>query len=218
MSAAETSGASGSWEAIGRPDEELQERIQLLKDESRNPRDGLLATLEKFKHVRMTPVGGVKTRVAPTVLHKLYRSGRTAKIELGEWLRSKELQRASISSEVTMLAMVLDRMMAEGAYEQLINSPAAELTCLRLYAIWKAYENVKCVSDWQRPKGQQSGSKWRSKVDWALADEYLKVDGDAELTNMRADDEVTEKLKRRATIAKHLQGAKDGSAAGADQE
>eukprot|EP00959_Pyramimonas_sp_CCMP1952_P337093 7058906-Pyramimonas_sp.AAC.1 len=95
----------GSREQIGQQDEELQDRIQLLKDEGRSPRDGLLAILEKFKHVRMAPVGGVKTRVAPTVLHKLYRSGRAAKVELSEWLRSKELQRASISSEVTMLAM-----------------------------------------------------------------------------------------------------------------
>ena len=31
-----------------------------------------------------------------------------------------------------------------------------------------------------------------------MADEYLKVDGETELSNLKADDEVTEKLKTRA--------------------
>ena len=73
------------------------------------------------------------------------------------------------------------------------------------------------MNDWQRPKGQQSGSKWRSKVDWALADEHLKAGADREVSNLKADDDVTEKLKRRATIVKHLQGARDANA-GADHE
>ena len=40
----------GAWERIGASDEELQDRIQFPRDESRNPRDGLFATLGKFKN------------------------------------------------------------------------------------------------------------------------------------------------------------------------
>ena len=76
----------------------------------------------------------------------------------------------------------------------------------------KAYERVSRKDDWCRPKGQQ-GNKWRSKVNWLLAEEYFKIhDSDAVINE--ADDEVTEKLKRRALFAKHLTGAMDSAPAG----
>ena len=149
--------------------------------------------------------------MAPTVLSKLYKSGRSARVEVAEWLRSKELQRATICHEVLMLASILDRMMAQGDYSALINSQPAELACLRLYAIWKAYDQVKCLNDWQRPSGQRQNNKWKSKVDWSLADEYLKADGEPDAENLMADDEVTEKLKRRANIVKHLKSVNEGT-------
>ena len=105
-------------------------------------------------------VAGIRARVAPTVLSMLYKSGRSAKQEVADWLKTKELQRASISHKVLMLASILDRMMAAGDHSALINSQPAELACLRLYAIWKAYDQVKCLHDWQRPKGQSQG-KWK---------------------------------------------------------
>ena len=87
---------------------------------------------------------------------------------------------------------------------------------MRLYSIWKAYERVQCRTDWQRPK-QQNGGKWKSKVDWSLAEEYLRLDGDRDSENLKADEEVLEKLKRRATLNKHLsQGG--GGGGGADGE
>ena len=62
-----------------------------------------------------------------------------------------------------------------GERSSLVNSPASEVTCLRMYSIWKAYENVHGLTDWQRPRNQQGG-KWRSKVNWNLAQEYFQVD------------------------------------------
>ncbi len=73
-----------------------------------------------------------------------------------------------------VLASILDRMIFSGEHDQLMHSPASELMCLRLYAIFKAYDQVECLSDWQRPKSQ-AGQKWKSKVNWALAEEYLNV-------------------------------------------
>ena len=115
-----------------------------------------------------------------------------------------------------MLALVLDRMMSQGRYDELINSQAAEVTCLRLYSIWKAYERVQCKGDWQRPKAQHGG-KWRSKVDWSLAEEYLRLDGDPSSENRGADDEVLEKLRRRAILNKHLGEVRSGQPAGDDE-
>ena len=115
-----------------------------------------------------------------------------------------------------MLALVMDRMMSSGQYDQLINSQAAELACLRLYSIWKAYERVQCRADWQRPKSQHGG-KWKSKVDWTLAEEYLRLDGDPNSENRKADDEVLEKLRRRAVLNKHLGEVRSGQPAGDDE-
>jgi len=115
-----------------------------------------------------------------------------------------------------MLAMVLDRMMSAGDHDSLINSQAAELTCLRLYSIWKAYERVQCRADWQRPKSQNNG-KWKSKVDWSLAEEYLRLDGDPDSENRGADEEVLEKLRRRAVLNKHLNQSREGTGS-ADHE
>ena len=58
----------------------------------------------------------------------------------------------------------------------------------------------------------QSGGKWKSNVDWVLGDMYFKVEGDATEVP-EADDEVQEKLKRKALFNKHLSGAAEGAAA-----
>ena len=36
-------------------------------------------------------VGGLRARVAPTVLSKLYRGGRMARYEVADWIKGKEL-------------------------------------------------------------------------------------------------------------------------------
>ena len=65
--------------------------VAQLEIESRNPKDGLLATLKSYREVDGGRVGGVQARVAPTVLARLYKSGRGARAELDNWLRQKEL-------------------------------------------------------------------------------------------------------------------------------
>ena len=193
------------------------DQITQLREGARNPKDALLSTLAQYKSgAGGAPVGGVKARVAPTVLAKLYKGGRSARVETQEWLKSKELQTAGVAQEINMLAMVLDRMMSSGQHDDLINSQVAELTCLRLYSIWKAYERVTCMNDWRRPKAQ-SGGKWRSKVDWSLAEEYLRLDADPTTENRRADEEVMEKLKRRAIMNKHLTEMRSGQPAADDE-
>ena len=102
----------------------------------------------------------------------------------------------------------MDRMLEN--QEDIVNSSSAELICRRLYSLMKAYEKVQKLDDWQRPKNQ-SGQKWKSKVDWMLGDMYFSMEcGGPEIPE--ADDEVQEKLKKKALFAKHLAGATDASA------
>ena len=181
--------------------------IASLEAQSCNPREELLNALKQFWNVENMMVGGVKTRVAPVVLSRLYKAGRTAQQEIKEWLRSKEFERAPIASEISVLGMILDRMMMTGQRDMMINSQASEATCLRMYAIWTAYDNAKGVTDWQRPKNQ-NGAKWKSKVDWMLAAAVLpgRRRRGEEIVDAVAGDEVTEKLKRKSLFNKHLQG------------
>eukprot|EP00972_Heterocapsa_arctica_P044072 6507430-Heterocapsa_arctica.AAC.1 len=61
-----------------------------------------------------------------------------------------------------------------GQHDMLINSPASEMTCLRISSVWKAYDAVRNLADWQRPKNQ-NGAKWKSKVDLMLAEQYFQM-------------------------------------------
>ena len=49
-----------------------------------------------------------------------------------------------------------------------------------------------------------------------MAEEYLRLEGDRDSENLKADEEVLEKLKRRATLNKHLN--QGGGAGGSDGE
>ena len=161
--------------------------------------------------------GGIKARAAPSVLARLYRGCRSARHELEEWFRSKELTKCSVASEALMLGAALDGMVLGGEFDGPINSLASEPTCLWPYSIFKAYEAVEQESDWKRPKSA-NGAKWRSKVNWAYAEEFLDL-GKQSLTDVTAaDDEVAERMKRKAAIAKHLGASAEASGRGGADE
>ena len=190
-------------------------KIEEIEARARNPRDLALQALKHYKDISLR-VGNITTRTAPEMLSRLYKSGRTAKAELREWLRSKELEACPAASEVLVLGMILDRMLENAEVENLVNSRSAELVTLRIYSIMKAYQNVERLGDWKRPAGQ-SGQKWKSKVNWLLAEQYFKVDEPDTLIE-EADDEVTEKLKRKALFQKHLDGAMTSAGPKGDTE
>ena len=199
-------------------DGQVREQISRLEKDAMNPREALLSSLRLYNGQEGGRVGGVKTRVAPTILPRLYRSGRSAKQEIREWLRSKELERAGIAQEIIVLASILDRMLFTGDHDALINSEASELACLRLYSIFKAYEKVYCLADWQRPKNQ-SGQKWKSKVNWTLAEQYYVGEEDGtEVANEAADLEVQEKMKTKALFQQNLSKLSSGAGAANDDE
>ena len=204
------SSSESDWERLPSSPGSVSDTIAQLEMESKNPKEALLKTLRSYEHVPHMKVGGIKSRVAPTVLSKVYKGGRCAKLEVQEWLRTKELTRAPIANEMLVLAMTLDRMMISGDFKGLINSQASELSCLRMYAIMKAYEGVSCESDWKRPRNA-NGAKWKSKVDWSLGEEYLRLSTQDTIEDPSADDEVTDKLRKKAQIQKHLTSVRDAA-------
>ena len=110
-------------------------------------------------------------------------------------------------NQMNEVQLIGEAMLEHG--EDLVNNQSAELICRRLYSLLKAYERVNKLEDWQRPKNQ-SGQKWKSKVDWMLGDMYFKID-EEENEIPEADDEVQEKLKKRALFNKHLSGAAESA-------
>eukprot|EP00959_Pyramimonas_sp_CCMP1952_P112158 2345421-Pyramimonas_sp.AAC.1 len=103
--------------------------------------------------------------------------------------------------------MALDRMMATGNFKGLINAQASELSCLWVHAIMKACEGVACENAWKRPRNAR-GAKWRSKVDWSLGEGYLRLTSQDTIEDTLADDEVADKLGKRAQIQKHPMSAR----------
>ena len=118
-----------------------------------------------------------------------------------DYIKKKELETCHAAQELLLLAVVLDRMVGESS--DMINADSVEVMCRRVYALWKAFEDVHKVSDWRQPRGQ---AKWKSKVKWHLAEEYdaLSLEA-AELSIDEADDEVRERMKKKALYHKFTQ-------------
>ena len=127
-------------------------------------------------------IGGGKARVAPSVLAVLYKHGRPAQTEFAQWLKDTELTMCPIASEVTMPAAVLDRIAASGEGDALINARASELTCLRLYSVFKAYQDVEVGS--------------RERMEAARVHERMQVEEQGELQLRRGVPEYLRRVSR----------------------
>eukprot|EP00972_Heterocapsa_arctica_P019583 2890142-Heterocapsa_arctica.AAC.1 len=84
------------------------------------------------------------------------------------WTQEKELQRNHVAHEMLLMCMVLDKSLMGSP--DFVNSEGCEIMCRRIYALKKAFENVKTANDWKQPKGS-AAAKWKSKVRWDLANE-----------------------------------------------
>ena len=146
-------------------------------------------------------IGPSLARIAPMVLAQMYKFETSAKFQVQQYVRAKELEACHAASEMALMAANLDRML------DMVNSQAVEVICRRLYGLFRAFENAKKQSDWKQPRGE-GGQRWKSKVRWELADEYDAVAlADGELRVDDADEEVRKRLERKALFAKHLDKA-----------
>ena len=63
---------------------------------------------------------------------------------------------------------------------------------------------VKKLADWKQPRGQ-AGQKWKTKVQWAIADEYDALAlQTSDVMIEEADDEVRKRLEKKALFQKYL--------------
>ena len=154
--------------------------------------------------------------MAPTLLAYVYRQGRSAKVEIQEWLRAKQLETCHAACEMLLLAVILDNMVMDKTptSHDMINQDSVEIIARRMYGVYRAFERVKSQSDWKAPKGQP-GQKWKTEVVWHLADEYdVLAMQNADIQIDEADDEVRKRLERKALFAKHLDKATEHGAFG----
>ena len=192
----------------------VRKEIQRLEAEAANPREAALDHLRRFQKLEQFLVGGdAQVRVAPTFIAKLYRTGRSAVREMEELIRAKGLEKCHTAAELPTLALVLDRLMMQTSNPDVINMPAVEAICRRMYGLTRAFGDVKCEADWQKPRNHRG--KFKSKVKWALLEEYdVRALDNNELSVPEADEEVTQRLKQKALFNKHLgalEDSRDGS-------
>ena len=190
------------------PDSKLshvQSQIRRLEEEARSPKDAALAHLRRFSAQENFKIGGdARVRVAPDMIAKLYKNSRTAATELEEFIRVRGLEKCHAALEMPTLGLILDRLVVASPGVEIVNLQAVEVICRKLYGLLKAFEDVKCEADWKQPKGAGSG-KWKSKVKWQLLQEYdVKALESSDWAISGADQEVADRLQRRALFQKHL--------------
>ena len=159
--------------------------------------------------------GGLQGERGSEVLAHLYRLGRSAKIEVQEYIARRELDICHAAQELLLLSVFLDRMVGEKF--EMTNSDSVEVMCRRVYAFWKAFEDVQQIGDWKQPRG--SSGKWKSKVKWGFLKEYdVKALEGSDWRIPEADKEVSERLQQRALFNLRLDqsGALEAPAGGGE--
>ena len=95
---------------------------------------------------------------------KLYEYGRTASRELGEFVRSRGLEKCHATMELPTLGLILDSLVVDSAPAEVINTPAVEVVCRKVYGLNRAFEDAKSENDWKMPKVANAGKRVQSQV------------------------------------------------------
>ena len=112
--------------------------------------------------------------------------------------------------ELPTLGLVLDRLILY-CEADVVNMPAVEVVCRKIYGALRAFADVRSVDDWKMPKG--APKSWKSKVKWGLLKEYdVKALESNDWRIPEADKEVTDRLQQKALFNKHLEKSGVGSA------
>ena len=174
-------------------------RTQQLEGEAVNPKDTALAHLCRYQDIGGFKIGGdASVRVAPSMVAKLHKYGRTASRELDEFVRSRGLEKCHAAMELLTLGLILDRLVVDSASAEVINMPAVEVVRRKVYGLIRAVEDVMSETDWKMPKGVNAG-KWKSKVKWTLLQEYdVKFLDSSDWGIPEADREVADRLQKRS--------------------
>ena len=147
---------------------------------------------------------GYRSRLAPTYLAQVYRSGQPASTYAANWLKTHSLEKCAPAQEMISIMEAVDDSIVQDERD-VINSVAFEKLARRAYGLERAYEDVKCEEDWRRPEAGNAKAKgWKSKVKWDLCERY-----DTRGHNLRpcrvpgADSEANEAMERDASFNKY---------------
>jgi hypothetical protein len=184
-----------------------------LRQALRDPRAKVLEQLESASSSQVDWVlpANVEERVAAPLLVQIFSVHPSATAMANRWVQEKELQRNHVAHEMLLMCMVLDKSLMGPA--DFVTSEGCEIMCRRIYALKKAFENVKTANDWRQPKGA-GAAKWKSKVRWDLANEIdiRALAGDVE-SLPGIDKELQGRLKERALLNKYVDQVTAGGAA-----
>ncbi|CAK0897174.1 unnamed protein product, partial [Prorocentrum cordatum] len=207
-SMAVTAGGSEQRVVSSTSNPEIDSLVKGLDDSFKDMREVAKEKLQAYSSdVAWTIPGGIKTRVAPSMVARLYRSGASAVASIREMIRTKQLDGNHMAEEALLISMMLDRSMVEAPADW-INYKTTELAMRRHHGIERAFENVKQRSDWKPPNGSKAG--WKSRVNYALLEELdtTKSDQDGLLID-GVEKELRERLAHRALLAKSLDKLQD---------
>ena len=107
-----------------------------------------------------------------------------------------------------MLAMVLDKLVS--TMPEFIRSEGCEILARRVYALRRAFSEVKGLDDWRQSKGVKA-NQWKSKVRWDLAHEIdwrSLAQNDETLPGVERD--LQNQLQAKALFNKYLAKAGEG--------
>ena len=185
----------------GVPDE-IAGLLKGLEDSFKDMRAVAKEKLEAYKEeVPWVLVGGIKTRVTPQMIARIYRSGGTAVQMAREFIRSKELDGNHLADELMMVAMLIDRGMIEAPAEW-INYKTTEIAFRRIHAIERAFDMVRSSQDWRPPK-QPKG--WKSKVNYIVLSELDPMKSAQEDVLIEGvEKELRDRLAQKALLQKTL--------------
>ena len=173
---------------------EVGELITNLQESFKDLRTMAVQKLQAYNaDVLWSLPAGAKARAAPHRIARIYRSSRSFEDYVRELIRRKELSGNHLSDEMLMLAMLMDRAIAE-APPDWINYKTTEMAMRRLYGLEQAFSQVKTQGDWKAPRN--AGAKWGSRVLFHVLDEIdvgsMDIDG---IGIEPVDREVRDRLK-----------------------
>eukprot|EP00972_Heterocapsa_arctica_P038865 5726972-Heterocapsa_arctica.AAC.1 len=152
---------------------------------------------------------------APPFLMQIFSAHPSAAAMAQRWAQEKQLERNHVAREMILMCMVLDKSLMSD--KDFVNSEGCEIISRRIYALKKAFEQVRTAGDWRQPRGA-AASKWKSKVRWDLANEIDMRALSGEVESLPGVDKgLQTRLKESALLSKHVDQAVSSYGAAEDQ-
>ena len=140
--------------------------------------------------------------MAPQLLIQIYSKHGSMKNFVATFVKEKELDRNHVANELMLLGCTVDKLLVEDP--NFMRTEGCVILCRRVYAIHRAFANVRRADDWRQPKGA-GAAKWKSKVRWDLADEIdwrAITEDDSLLPGVEKD--IQDQLQRKALLRRYI--------------